>query len=135
MSEKLCALRKIGGGTLKETKLWTNLSPTSNFTGQTVTLSSDISDYTWLKFTYKKDTTTSEAYSVIYQVSDVKLFADSNGQRVGGLIIGKNTLRNVARLITYVSDTRLYISASARLEDSGVQDNNMVIPLAIYGLN
>ena len=58
MAEKLCTLRGAGGGGAKQTEtvLWTNSSPTSNFADQNVTLSDSMSNYDYLKFTYKKAT-------------------------------------------------------------------------------
>ena len=41
-----------GGGTLKETVLWTNGSPTASFAPQDVTLSDDIDNYDFLKIEF-----------------------------------------------------------------------------------
>lgn len=49
MSEELCALRKIGGGSESETVLYTNTS-TSSF-DSTVTLSDSLANYDALKLT------------------------------------------------------------------------------------
>lgn len=71
MSEKLCALKKIGGGTLKETTLWTNASPTSNFVGQIVTLSESLDNYNALRFYYNKATSSSTTVSYIDVPKDI----------------------------------------------------------------
>lgn len=42
-----------GGGTLKETVLWTNPNPSANFNSQNVTLSEDISNYDFIKFVWQ----------------------------------------------------------------------------------
>ena len=114
--------------------MWSNPNPSNDFGSSTVTLSNDMNNYTWLKFTYKKDKTTSDVYSVIYQVSDVKQFVDSSGQKVGTMAIGRNSAYNLVRVITYVSDTKITIGTSLRINNAAATNNEMVIPLVIYGM-
>ena len=77
MSEKLCTLRTKGGGGGKytETSLWTNPSPTSSFSGQTVTLSDSVSNYKYIAIksgfnsSYYSD---SESMTIVVPVDELK---------------------------------------------------------------
>jgi hypothetical protein len=63
MVEKICNLKKRGGGALSETVLWTNPSPTANLASGTVTLSQDMNNFKRLRFYWKTaKSRTSEAY-------------------------------------------------------------------------
>ena len=134
MSEKLCTLRTKGGGGGKQTEtvLWTNSSPTSNFADQNVTLSDSMSNYDYLKFTYKKATNNAASTSAVFSVSDVKNFADES---LYGQIGGESaTDWYMSRMIWYVSDTSVKISTAWGLNRANSANNAYIIPLSIIGI-
>ena len=134
MAEKLCTLRGAGGGGAKQTEtvLWTNSSPTSNFADQNVTLSDSMSNYDYLKFTYKKATNNATSTSAIFSVSDVKNFADES---VYGQIGGESaTDWYMSRMLWYVSDTSVKISTAWGLNRANSANNSYIIPLSIIGI-
>ena len=134
MAEKLCTLRTKGGGgggKQTETVLWTNSAPTSNFADQNVTLSDSMSNYDYLKFTYKKATNNATSTSAVFSVSDVKNFADES---VYGQLGGESaTDWYMSRYIWYISDTSVRISTAWKLNSVG-NNNAYIIPLAIIGI-
>lgn len=70
----------VSGGGVETEELWTNASPTSNFTGQTVTLSKSIAEFSHLEIEIKRartDTDLSFVNKVIYDTS--YLMATSGG--------------------------------------------------------
>lgn len=134
MAEKLCTLRGAGGGGAKQTEtvLWTNSSPTSNFADQNVTLSDSMSNYDYLKFTYKKATNNATSTSAVFSVSDVKNFADES---VYGQIGGESaTDWYMSRMLWYVSDTSVKISTAWGLNRANSANNSYIIPLSIIGI-
>lgn len=92
MAEKLQQLKKKGGGSgaLTETTLWTNLSPTSVFSGQTITLTESILNYDYIKIVYRgylEDNATSE---VIYPTDYYKLFRAASETYQGAMHYRRN---------------------------------------------
>lgn len=139
MSEKLCALRKIGGGTLKETTLWTNSAPTSNFASQTITLSDGISNYKFLKIRYRKNTTENVEHQVLYDVDDViSQFTSNAGAHYMGSIVEREnstpSYRTAARLYAMSNDTTMTISNAIYIDNPSTAQNAWAIPLEIIGV-
>lgn len=138
MAEKLCELKKKGGGGGKytETVLWTNPSPSSNFSAQTVTLSDSIDNYKYIKIKHKDSTTGSDILEVICSVADLKESIFNKGSVHAQLAIDMqnsgNTLRS--RAVGYVSSTSIQFSACYNCNATG-SDNSCAIPLEILGLN
>lgn len=118
--------------TLKETTLWTNSSPTSNFAAQTITLSQDIDNYDYLKIAYRLSTSASTELSLIISVQDFKNTADANGK---GVITLNSKSSNViyARLIYYASDTSVFATVAYKIGSSG-NSQAYSIPTKISGL-
>jgi len=110
---------------LKGTILWTNSAPTSAFSSQTVTLSSN--DYDMLEIYYKKDPSS-------YVVASVKIL---KGQSTILSINHISTnLYHRNRVMTYVSDTSYTFDNGIQIPTNGSSlDHNAqyVIPLYIIG--
>lgn len=121
-----------GGGTLSETVLWTNPSPTASFAGQTITLSSDINNFKYLKIVCKLSTSNNTESSVMYAVDDFKNLIIGVGSLCGGLL-GRPGGTNLARRLGYASDTSIRFMQSGGI-GLDYTDNNSLIPLAIYGM-
>ena len=143
MAEKLCSLKKIGGGggSLTETVLWTNASPTSAFAAQVVTLSDDMNNYTYLKFEYRHSTTNSNLYEIIVPVDLYKtsLTPDSGNTThyIPSMSVmngGQYAFANIyARVIPYKTDTSIEISSARSLSGATLALTN-VIPTRIIGM-
>lgn len=134
MAEVLASLKKIGGNgeQYTETVLWTNPDASSNFTGQNVTLSDSISNYKYIKFTWKTTTTDTSSSSAYVLSSDLASMTNSNGSRFLSL---SSLWTNVySRNITYNSATSVSIATSTRQGASG-NNNGVNIPLEILGIN
>jgi len=104
-------------GVDKGTILWTNSSPTENWTAQNITLSSDDYDeLTWIFLTNKE-------YANIISTITIKNY--------GGIII---SLYNgvVRRTITYIDDTTYNISNCTTAEASSSYQG-AIIPLYVIG--
>ncbi len=121
-----------GGGTLSETVLWTNPTPTASFAARTITLSSDINNFKYLKIVHKLSTSNNTESSVMYAVDDFKNLIINVGY-IFGTISGRPSGSNMARRIGYDSDTSIRFTDSSGIGVS-TTDNNSLIPLAIYGM-
>lgn len=142
MSEKLCELRKKGGGGQQytETSLWTNSSPSSAFSGQDVTLSESIDNFKYIAVKYKATTTStsdSQMGTVIYKAEDIKKATSPSAalQPVGAFgNLNANNTNYFYRYIVYKGSTTLYLSNSYSINASG-NNTSLAIPLEILGLN
>lgn len=131
MSEKLCALRKIGGGTLKETVLWTNLNPTSQMgDNTTLTLSENINNFKFIQVVARFSTSDATTFSAIMSVEDFLKSGTTNKTRLyfGGIIDS-----NYCRTMRYTAATSVRVSTAYIF--SGTSYNNaVIIPTQIIGL-
>lgn len=127
-----------GGGTLKETVLWTNPSPTANFNRQSVTLSDDINNYDYIAVEYiysKSSVDETEKSKSIMSVTDFK--KGNLGTLVSrtcmalGIINSSNTTYN--RQVWYRDDTTIEISACYAMTSTATANGNAV-PLQIIGI-
>lgn len=144
MAEKLCELKKKGGGggsaTWVETILWANPSPSSDFAAQTVTLSDDINNYDYLKVSYVNyngSTGTNDPFSVLISVSDFKTSLSGNSTRhnaftYGGLYAPSNT--TWTRFMFYNTDTTARFGDCTQVGGSKSANSNSV-PLQILGIS
>lgn len=121
-----------------ETTLWTNNSPTSNFSAQTVTLSQDIDNFTYLRVYFRPSTTNTTEASVMVPVSDFKARMPHSGTypRFGLAIVNKNTSSSAesVRGIFYESDTTVYIGTASGVGSSTSSWTNYSIPTKITGI-
>jgi len=132
MSEKLCALRKIGGGgTLKETTLWTNSAPTSNFGSQIVTISEPISNFDIIYCKYRASTSNDNTYITYWSESE---FSGGNTSTPNSIVpvIGVYNSGTWTRRI-YPQNDNVRIEDSLPIGATGARNQN-TIPLEIGGI-
>lgn len=117
------------GGSLDETTLWTNPSPTSNFSGTTITLSDAISNYDYIKIaTRDYITASSDTQEVVYPVSTFKQFSSgSDVEQAVQLFISGGAGTETRRLI-YVTDT------SVEITNASPGGQHYLVPQYISGL-
>ena len=131
------ALYKCGGGTMTETQLWSNSAPTSSFGTQTITLNGNISDYKYIKLTYRY--TTSDATTIdIYMSTDDyknKCLYSSTGHIAGRLSPSFVTASKVAyaRSSSYVADNQILFGSCVTMNGT-TSNNSYCIPTKISGL-
>ncbi len=113
--------------TLNESTLWSNPgSSTSKFARQTVDLTSGVSNFKYIKFTYYIGTTNSKIREVIYSISEFK-----NSNRVSIGFIG-NDSKSYRRGAEYVTDTSIKFDSA--VIDTTTTYNCYIIPERIIGL-
>lgn len=142
MAEKLCELKKKGGGGGKytETSLWTNPSPTSDFAGgQNVTLSDSISNYKYIKinFAYAASYNTGKCNtSIVISTDDFKDMTYNTNDRRNGVSLSCQNTSNTAysRMAIYISDTTVRFGTCYQVPTNTTANANC-IPLEILGLN
>lgn len=115
------------------TTLWTNPSPSSNFSGQNITLNQGISNFNFIRIYWRVKASVSTEKSIIVSASDFPSFDASNN--VNALLIGirGNSGANSGRAIRYISDTSLGISAAYALNQAN-SGTDSSIPTKIIGL-
>lgn len=135
MAEKLCQLKKKGGAALTESILWTNSSPTSNLASKNISLNDSFLNYSYIKISYKINTSSSEEYQVLYSADLVKKSAFVTNVPIISIGARHSTLggASIIRCITYVSDTSLHF-ANATLISSSTTYNDYIIITQITGV-
>lgn len=119
--------------TVTETTLWTNSSPTSNFSGQNISLSDDIDNYDWLKIKYRWSTSDSTESSTIVEVSEFKKSSSSNDTLRPWNIGGRFGSTGYLRMPYYVSDTQINIPNCCPYNTNST-NNGRVIPTKVIGI-
>ncbi len=125
-------LYRSGGGKMTETTLWTNSSPTSTMADTTATLSDNLSNYDYLKVTYRISTSNATTNEVIVPVSDFKAMKYGNTYNFMGVSAYVSSLA-YCRPIEYTSETTIKIYQARKLYNSGY-GNTIAIPTKISGL-
>lgn len=138
MAEVLASLKKIGGNgeQYTETSLWTNPSPNSEFAPQTVTLSDSISNYKYIKFTYKHDSnnSTSDVSAIYIETNDFVMLTE-NAQTLAVAICARNSSNApYNRQITYENGTSIKVHR-AQVYNGTTVNNSLALPLEILGIN
>ena len=134
MSEKLISIEKKGGnGGLTETTLWTNLSPSSAFAGQFVTLSSSLANYDVCRIYYKAFTTSSTELYVDYPKDFFIQSQETVEHLLMGLFARVGAGATYARMVKYISGTQLQFDTSYRISN-GSSSNDYSIPTKICGV-
>lgn len=119
-------------GALEEELLWTNSSPTSSFSGQTVTLSKSIANYDYIKFVWKYAYSLTELESIMASSDFVKKTGTVSYPQL--TLGGRGGTGTLARQIRYSSDTQIRFTDCNNINETGVVNNDL-IPVAIYGCN
>ena len=119
------------GKRFDETTLWTNNAPTTSYAATDITLSDDVDNYDYIKFTCRYSTSNSATLSELCSVSDFKatLNTASTNMRFGVGSIASSTF--AMRYLSYITDTTARISACAQGDASS--DNSKIIPLTVVG--
>ena len=127
----------MGGGTMKETVLWTNPNTTADFAAQDITLSESIQNYDYIKvyIAFAKDALTS-VWSELMPVNDFLNTVDVSGRGRGTLGINEISASYYSRYrhLYYKTDTTARFSNANTVQNSSAtQTNNCLIPLRIVG--
>lgn len=121
---------------MTETTLWTNSSPTSSFAAQTVTLSSGISNYDYIKIDYNAanyGTYTAGSIIIPKNVLIASISSNAGNNPVLALAMNDSNKDNHARTLYYVSDTQIQFLSSYKINGAyGATNRN--IPTKISGL-
>lgn len=116
--------------------LWTNSSPTSSFTEQSVTLSESISEYEYIKFSFYNYTGNSDISSIIISVDDLTAAngssTDYEFSRFTGAAVSYGNKRYI-RPFYYESDTSIYFNQTTGLGTS-IMNNALTVPYQVIGL-
>lgn len=121
-----------GGGSLTEETLWTNSSPTSNYTNTPATLSKSIQNYEYVGIYWKISTSVATSSFVMVKVSEFV-----NMTTTGTINVG---------LAAYAADSNVYLRAARYNSNTEVgfgqcwrssaatADNAYCIPTKIVGM-
>ena len=112
-----------------QVELWSNASPTSAFSAQTVTVSADMSTFDRIRIDYKY-TTSSDVRSIYVNVSDFS-FSGAYTDEIG--LISRPGSNSYVRRATMASSTTVQFTTSYRLNASG-NSTSYAIPVGIYGV-
>ena len=115
---------------LPETTLWTNSSPTSSFSAQSVTLSKAVQNFEYLEIYYRFSTSDSTT------VRDIFLVEDLDTSSITRRIIGMRRTSGETRVrpIQLTSSTTIQFSASYQTTTSSQSTSNTyIIPTKIVG--
>ena len=130
-----------GGGSETETTLWTNPSPASAFSAQTITLSNAYTNYKRLRFYFRKSTSDSTEYFVEYTKEEIGKWWDGSTSTtfspVGGMPYyrsGSNYASRVIRRAGASVTNQFWISAAYNMNSSGT-GTAYGIPTKITGIN
>lgn len=135
MAQTLCQLKKKGGGQLKETVLWTNSNPSSDFSYSDVNVS-DISNYDYIKITYYASKVSSIEASVIMSLDEFLECKESSTNSSNPIlaISTRNNTINYMRAVYYKTNTKITFGASHEQTATYGTYNNYCIPVTIKGL-
>lgn len=117
------------------TLLWSNSSASSSFPQSTITLSSSMSNYSYLRIVYKASTSKTTEGTLIVPVSVMQnsLWNDATKPLVSITGRANSSTAQCTRRITWISNTQINI-APAYQAGSTSSDNTAAIPLYVYGL-
>lgn len=134
MAEKLCQLRKKGGGELSETALWTNSSPSATYPSQTITLSQSYTTFDKLRIYYRIATNAEDIYSIdVEKTVWDNVVTGNNKPRVVIGCINNDGTKNYSRILRHTTTTDVIISSANELGTTS-NNNNFLLPQRICGL-
>ena len=139
MSEKLCTLRtKGGGGKQTETVLWQNSAPTSNLPSsgytQEVTLSDDMTNYDYIKVTFRASTTNSTSMSVLVSSSDIAAVVNgSNTVSVPAMATSLTSNWGSSRKFTFSAVNKINFYTSFKYNENG-NSGAYLVPTSVIGI-
>lgn len=112
-----------------QTELWSNASPTSAFSAQTVTVSADMTSFDRIRIDYKY-TTSSDVRSIFVNVSD---FSFTGAYEDEVALVSRPGSNAYVRRAIMASTTTVKFTTSYRLNASG-NSTSYAIPTGIYGV-
>lgn len=118
-----------------KTTLWTNPSPASSFSNQTITLSDDLDNYDYVELEYAFNSSTlTNKNSIIYTISDFKRLTANDGWCGAGIVYSNSYL--YSRSLTYNSDTAVNFGGTLKYNSGTAPSaaNTATIPLKVYGI-
>lgn len=135
------------GGTMSETELWSNSSPTSSFAVQTITLDISYSNFDYIKMYCRHSTSDSTEFSAIVPTANLVLCSESGfsamntGQTltVGCSEATSSTSKEYGRQVGKVDGDSTYkkmrVSACNSITGgTGRTINELLIPTKIVGI-
>lgn len=126
-------------GEFKKNILWTNSTPTSNFSNSTVTLSDNINNFDCIGIKFRYSTNNDNNITIIVQISDWINTESANTNGTSRLSCAfKITNGTTFRASYYDSDTSVYFTHAYNVNASTIKvalADNTVIPVEIIGLN
>lgn len=130
MAEKLCQLKKKGGGSLKETTLWTNPNPTSDYAADsTITLSQSYTAFDFIKINYKSIKNSSNILSTLMPVDDFSALTTNTVNLA--LAVSYNSAVYGRRLYPK-SNTSIFCSGATQWYGTGT-NQSLLIPVSVVG--
>lgn len=128
-------------GGMKATLLWTNPSPTSNYSSGTISLSEPLTNFqklriVWAYSHYDSDAT--KVTAVDYELGDLSSWTNSAWRLNFGMDCSHSTNGIWYARGAYINNTTTYQSLWMRecwREGYSGTDNSRLIPLEMYGLN
>lgn len=124
-----------GGGSMSETTLWTNATPTADFAAATVNLSDNISNYDYIVIEANFSKSENNSLTYIYKASELPNCTQGGTYPVMCVANYYNS-RYYYRLIYYVSDTSVSVGTCKYNTGNGTAANynSGCIPLTIKGM-
>lgn len=133
MAEKLCQLKKKGGGNYIEDILWSNSAPTSSFANKDITLNTNLSDYDTIRVYYRVSTSNSKTAFIDVLKSDFEEMNGTNGTlKVGLACFDDNT--SFLRAVNYVNASTIHFNSAGQIGVT-TTNNAKCIPVKVCGLN
>lgn len=126
-----------GGGSLEETLLWENSTPSSSYGENTITLSDSVQNYDYLRFEFTRGTTNPEIFSVIYTVDELDNTAqNANGEKLSSPTIYVSGTGNYTRILSKLSDTSILFSHCKKYGTGidTVNSDTTLMPYKVFGL-
>lgn len=138
MAQSLCQLKKKGGNKVKEITLWTNGSPSSSFSNQTVSFNESYSDYSdipydYIEIQFKVSTSNATEGSVCIPKNSYNSISDSSVLRPCLGIYDTAFYNRSFRLSLSNSQVGMKFGDCTKTNASGVL-NTACIPTKIIGL-
>lgn len=128
------ALFRCGGGAaLTSTNLWTNESPTSNFSAQAITLDSAYSNFDYIEIKYKLLAADAGTLSIIIPADECSSYPGGNGNELiyGGPSISNN---GKARPVAFTDTTTMTFKTAYAVGTSG-ENASWCVPIEVNGLS
>lgn len=127
------ALFRCGASSeLSETILWTNSSPASSFSGQSVTLSESVDNFKYIAFYVRTSETNDTESYVMCDTDELKTYIESGVHPTLDLASRVNN-QLFTRMAFYVDTTHIKYADAYELTGAPTR-NSYVIPTKIVGL-